>query len=303
MNSLSFLQKRSSLLHLVAPYSWLDDRYWIEHHFLQKLGYRLNLKDPKTFNEKLNWMKLYDRNPLYTTLADKYRVKEYIEKEIGPGNTTRLYAVYKNAEEIEWDQLPAEYVIKTNHGAGMILYNDGSGELDLDKAKRKLNRWMGQNLYQKSREWQYKNIEPRIIIEEKIFPATDFGVTDYKFYCFNGEPEILCVVINRYSNRTQLFLDMNWTPLSVGYEDRPPATISIPKPENFAEMVEITRTLTKGLRFCRLDLYNEGKILFGEFTFMPLRGFQKFIPVEYDLHLGGLLDTSWKYQDKNAELL
>ncbi len=300
MNTLKFLQKRSNLLHRVAPYSWLDDRYWIEYTFLRKFGYRLNLKDPKTFNEKLNWMKLYDRNPLYTTLADKYRVKEYIEKEIGPGYTTRLYAVYKNAEEIEWDQLPAEYVIKTNHGAGMILYNDGNRKLDRDDAIRKLNRWMTKNFYQQGREWQYKNIEPRIIIEERIVPETDYGVRDYKFYCFNGETEMFYVNIDRYNNQTQLFLDMDWKPLEMRSEHLPRATKPIPKPENFSEMVEIARILTKGLRFCRLDLYNEGKILFGEFTLTPLRGFKKYIPAEYDLHLGSFLDTSWKYQARKA---
>lgn len=293
--SLSFMKRRYELVHKIVPFTWLDDRYYLEYIFYKKMKYHLNLRDPKTFNEKINWMKLYDRNPLYQQLADKFLVRNYVKNRIGPQYLVPLVACYDRPDQIEWDALPSKFVIKPNHGAGWIVINDGSGLFDHENAIIQINTWLGTNFYKIYREWQYKNIERKILIEDLLATNSPFGLLDYKFFCFNGSPQYVQLNIDRFTDFSLLFLDVEWNLLQVSLEHYPRSNKVIPKPENLPELIDVARALAQGLKFCRVDLYSlDNKIFFGEMTITPNAGMKNFYPPEFDLKLGSLIDLNSK---------
>ncbi len=291
LNSLRFLQKRYDWIHKKFPYTWLDDKYFLEFYFYKTLGYRLNLKKPQTFNEKLQWMKLYDRSPLYTQLSDKFLVRDYVIEKIGPEYLNPLLGVYQTTDQIEWTKLPARYVVKPNHGAGWVIIRDGRDKsINNSDMVIKLNEWLQTNFYERFREWQYKDIKPRILIEDYIEGENEFGLLDYKFFCFRGIPILVQVNIDRFSDFSLLFMDMDWKETPMSLQHYPKSHKIIPKPPMFEDMCHIASKLADNFRFCRVDLYNIGKrVVFGELTFTPNAGFEKITPVYYDLYLGELL--------------
>ncbi|MDU2374833.1 ATP-grasp fold amidoligase family protein [Anaerococcus vaginalis] len=270
-------------------YNNMDDKKFIEKMFKATMDYPLNLENPKSFNEKLQWLKLYDRNPLYTKLVDKYKVREYISEKIGEDYLIPLLGVWDDPEEIDFDSLPNKFVLKCNHnsGLGMCICTDKS-KIDIKKVKNELKSGLAQNYYLNGREWPYKNISRKIICEKYMTDETGKNLRDYKFYCFDGKPKIVGIYQDRNSDKetTGDFFDMNfeWVNLRFGM---PNALNKPQKPQKFQEMIKIAEILSEGMPEVRVDLYiSNNKIYFGELTFFDGGGFDKIEPLEWDYKLG-----------------
>lgn len=270
-------------------YNNMDDKKFIEKMFKATMDYPLNLENPKSFNEKLQWLKLYDRNPLYTKLVDKYKVREYISEKIGEDYLIPLLGVWDDPEDIDFDSLPNKFVLKCNHnsGLGMCICTDKS-KIDIKKVKNELKSGLAQNYYLNGREWPYKNVSRKIICEKYMTDETEKNLRDYKFYCFDGKPKIVGIYQDRNSDKetTGDFFDMNfeWVDLKFGM---PNALNKPQKPQKFQEMIKIAEILSEGMPEVRVDLYiSNNKIYFGELTFFDGGGFDKIEPLEWDYKLG-----------------
>lgn len=267
-----------------------------------KLAYRaciertLDLKNPQTFNGKLQWLKLYNRKPEYTRLVDKYKVREYIAQIIGEEFLIPLLGVWDDPEDIDFEALPNRFVMKCNHnsGLGMCICKD-KRNLDISKVKEELRKGLKQNYYLSGREWPYKDV-PRKIIAEKYIEDASGDLKDYKFYCFNGEMKFVMINSDRNTSkptRADYFdRDFNWLDFTWGYSH---AEVPPQKPEQFEKMVAIAEKLAKGLPHIRVDLYDcNGKIYFGELTFFDGSGFDKIEPEEWEYKIGDMLELPQK---------
>ena len=246
-----------------------------------------DLKNPKTYNEKLQWLKLHDKNPEYTKLVDKYEVREFVKERIGEEHLIPLIGLWNSEEEIDFDKLPEQFVIKCTHtsGVGIHICKDKS-KLDVDAVKKDLKRGLKQNYYWQGREWPYKNIKPRVLAEKFMVDESGTELKDYKFFCFDGKPEFLFIATGRpYDTRFDFYdVEFNHLPFTNGH---PNADYELKKPEKFEEMIEIASKLSKGLKQSRIDLYNiNGKIYFGEITFFHWDGYVPFEPEEWDYKFG-----------------
>lgn len=252
------------------------------------------MQSPKTFNEKLQWLKLHDRNPLYTIMVDKYKVRDYIKNRIGTEYLIPLLGVWDNVEDIDFDKLPNQFVLKCNHnsGLGMCICKDKS-KLDTKKVKLGLKKGLRQNYYLTGREWPYRNVKPRIIAEKYLTDTQGSkDLTDYKFFCFNGMVDCVMLCLERSCGDTKFyFFDRNWKLLRYNKKGKnTPKDFLVDKPKNIEKMFDIAATLSFGLPFVRVDLYNSnGKILFGEFTFFPDSGFDANLLKETDIYFGQLI--------------
>jgi hypothetical protein len=273
---------------------FLTDKHYAEKRYKSTFGQDLNLKNPVTFNEKIQWLKLYDRNERYIPLADKYEVRKYVEENAGPDILNELYGVFSDVEDIHLDDLPDSFVLKATHGSGWNILCRDKNTLDWDKEKKKLDAWLKLSYYKIGREWVYKKIEPRIICEKYLEPKTDDQLYDYKFFCFNGLVKYIQVDINRYSNHTRCYYDIHWNkqPFSTNY---PIYKKEIDIPKNLDKMISVSEKLSSGIPFVRIDLYSiDAHIVFGEMTFYPGNGFGKFNPPEFDYNLGKNIDILLK---------
>ena len=267
--------------------------YW------KAFGKRPNLKNPKTFNEKLQWLKLHDHNPLYHTMVDKYEVKNYVSNLIGKDYVIPTLGVWENFEDIDFDSLPAQFVLKTTNGGGntgVVICKD-KDNFDKLSASAKLKKSMDFNIYESLAEWSYMGVKPRIIAEQYMEDEKNGNLVDYKLWCFNGVPKVLFYASDRINDKNLPpkfdYYDMNLNRLevrSVGHENSSKPIIYF---DTFDEMKEIARTLSKNIPFVRVDLYNiNGKVYFGELTFYHDAGLVGFEPQEWDLIFGNLLDIS-----------
>lgn len=289
-------QPRELLITLLHHFGRrIPDKLYLKWLFRLKTGKRLNLSSPKSFSEKLQWLKLYDRKPIYTTMVDKYAVKEFVANIIGEKYIIPTLGVWNKPENIEWEKLPSQFVLKTTHSGGstgVVICND-KGILDKEAAVNKLSASMGKNVYNTSREWPYKNVKPRIIAEEFIQPDdSKEGLSDYKWYCFGGQPMYCQVIQNRYSHETIDFFDVDWNHQEfVGLNPTAGnAAITPARPLQLEKQIDIAKRLSQGLHFSRIDLYEaNGHVYFGEITFYPMSGFGKFRPMEYNEILGQML--------------
>ena len=260
-------------------------------------GRKLNLDNPKGFNEKLQWLKLYDRREKYTMMVDKYLAREYVEKKVGGEHLVPLLGAWENPDDIDFDALPEKFVLKCNHnsGEGMRLCKDKS-KLDRAEAVSALKTALSKDYSEKLREWPYKNVKRRVIAEEFIIdhdPKNTLGtLIDYKFYCFDGKPKFLYVGTDEITGGKKgearlSFLDLDWNPVPFGRTDHRPIAREIEKPDCLEEMKEIAEKLAEGMPFVRIDLYYvNGKILFSEFTVFPGAGFGIFSPYEWEEKMG-----------------
>lgn len=277
----------------------IPDALFLKMRYRAIMKKPLNLKNPQTMNEKLQWLKLYDRQPKYTNMVDKYMVREYIKDILGEEYLIPLLGVWDSPDEIDFDALPDQFVLKCNHnsGGGMCICKDKS-KLDIPKVKEGLRRGLAQDYYLRVREWPYKNVKRRIIAEKYMTDAPgsqDF--TDYKFYCFNGYVDCVMCCYERSSGDTKFyFFDRNWE--LKRYNKRgieAPEGFTMPKPENMDKMFEIAEKLSAdvGAPFLRVDLYNScGQIYFGELTFYPQSGFEtKCLPYREE-YFGDLIDLT-----------
>lgn len=296
MRSITYFFKKSRTIGKSLLYRFggrLSDFLYLKLLYYFQTGKRLNLKHPKTFNEKLQWLKLYDRKPEYTTMVDKYAVKECVANIIGQEYIIPTLGVWNRPEDIAWDELPRQFVLKTTNGGGskgVIICKDKL-TFDREEAIANLKKAMKRNLYQRFREWPYKNVPKRIIAEkfmEDHDNQTD-DLIDYKFFCFNGEPKYCQVIKDRRKKETIDFFDMEWKHQEfVGLNSNAAFADVLPmKPICFDEMKSIAKVLSRNLSFSRIDLYEiNGIVYFSEITFYPRSGFGRFFPQRYDEILG-----------------
>lgn len=276
-------------------YDNMDDEAYLKHKYKACMGKELNLDSPKTLNEKLQWLKLYNRKPEYTMMVDKYAVRKYIADTIGEEYLIPLLGVWDNPDDIDFDALPNQFVLKCNHnsGLGMCICKDKS-KLDIEKVKNELRKGLKQDYYLTGREWPYKNVKHRIIAEKYMTDAPNIDeFTDYKFYCFNGYVDCVLTCIERSTGNPKFyFFDKGWNLLRYNKRGKAaPADFALPKPKNIEEMFRIASELSKGIPFLRVDLYNSsGKIYFGELTFFPDSGWDPNRLPEIDLYFGDLVD-------------
>lgn len=257
--------------------------------YLRKMRRWLNLKDPKTFNEKLQWLKVYDHNPLYPTIVDKHEVKAYIEEKIGKEYVIPTLKVYDTPDEIDWDELPQRFVLKCTHDSGGVVVCHDKNSFDKELAMKRLWRHHKRNYYNHSREWPYKMIRPRVIAEQYMEDRKGDGeLKDYKFFCFDGEPKMLFVASDRQKKEETKFdfFDMDFNHLDIT-NGHPNAVNPIEKPATFDKMKEIAAKLSEGFPHVRVDLYDiEGKIYFGELTLYHYSGMVPFHPHVWDERMG-----------------
>lgn len=288
-----FTQPKKTLeaLLMSAPWLW-PDRVYIDMLFKIKMGKKMNWRTPKTFSEKLQWLKLYDRRPEYTTMVDKYAVKDYVAGIIGNEYIIPTIGVWDKPEEIEWDKLPDQFVLKCTHDSGGLVICRDKNTLDRQSAIEKLGKALKNNYYYQNREWPYKNVPRRIIAEKYVEPEPDKkDLPDYKFFCFNGEPKYCQVISGRNERMCIDFFDKDWNHQPF-HEPRnfPFAEIGPCRPNQIELMWDLARRLAQGKPFSRIDFYQVlDKVLFGEITFFPTSGMGGFEPEEWDLYFGELL--------------
>lgn len=267
----------------------LSDKAYIKLMFRIRVGHRLNLKNPQSFNEKLQWLKLYDRKDIYTDMVDKYKVREIIKERIGEEYLIPLLGVYDHFNDINFDKLPNQFVIKCNHDSGSVVICKDKKTFDYDVAKEKIEKALKRDYYLNGREWPYKNVERKIVVEEYIHGLDDADVRDYKFFMFNGKLAYILVCSDRFKSLKFTFFDknikfMNCRQSNAEYDK------SIKLPKNYKKMIELAEKLSEGTIQVRVDFYNiEGKIYFGELTFFDSSGYAKFTPEEWDYKLGKML--------------
>lgn len=270
---------------------YLTDEQFLRYRFRIVMGKRLDLKNPTSYNEKLQWFKLYDRNPLYTKLVDKVAVKDYVASIIGNEYIIPTLKVYKSPEEVRIEDLPERFVLKTNHDGdslGVFVCKDKKN-FDFNKAISILSKNLQHNYYYTGREWPYKNVNPVIFAEE--YKEDEFGeLRDYKFFCFNGVVKALFVATDRSVGHVKFdYFDRDFNHLDFT-QSHPMSNVTLKKPDNFEKMIELAERLSKGLPHVRIDLYNcNGKIYFGEMTFYHYGGMIKFHPEEWDYKFGSWL--------------
>lgn len=271
----------------------IPDKPFLKIKFRYCTGRRLNLSYPKTFNEKLQWLKLFDRRPEYTTYVDKYAVREHIAETIGEDYLIPVLGVYNNVDDIDWAALPSQFVLKCTHGSGCNIICDDKTRLDIEASKTKLRKWMKTNYFWHGREWPYKNVKPRILCEEFLFDNTDGELKDYRFFCFNGEPRFVAVdfsITDKSKTRRNLY-DLSWRLMDEEISYPKELSDTVQKPKRLNEMVDLSRTLAEDFPHVRIDFYYvNDKIYFGEITFYHQAGYGRFRPQEFDELLGSWID-------------
>lgn len=270
-----------------------SDKRFLKMKFRLEMGYKLDLDNPKTFNEKLQWLKLYNRKPEYTTMVDKYAVKDYVANIIGKEHIIPTLGVWDSVDEIDWDVLPNQFVLKTTHGGGgggIVICKD-KATFDKKEAKKTLQKSLDSDIYWNYREWPYKDV-PKRIIAEQFMSNNGKDLEDYKIHCFNGEPKFILVCSNRYGNGAMIddFYTPEWELMDVRRPGHPKSEKASKVPEQLNQMLELSRILSKNIPFLRTDFYIiDNKIFFGELTFFPASGMSKFEPQEWDNRFGNWL--------------
>lgn len=279
------------------------DWLYLKIKFYLAMDKKLNLKNPQTFNEKLQWLKLYDRNPKYTKMVDKYEVRKYIAETIGEEYLIPLIGIWDSPDEIDFNSLPNQFVLKCTHnsGLGMCICKDKS-KLDIKKVKRDLKKGLSQNYFLSGREWPYKNVKPRIIAEKfmrnSFETISEDGLIDYKFYCFNGRPEYAYVSQNLDNHKKARisYVTLDWKQAPFKRNDYKSFEELPQRPKNFNKMLELAKVLSNKIPFLRVDFYEiDEKVYFGELTFFPGSGFTELFPEEGDFNLGDLIDLKEKF--------
>lgn len=270
----------------------VNERTFLKILYKYRTGKKLDLNKPKTFNEKLQWLKLHDRKPEYSMMVDKYEVRKYIKNKIGEDYLIPLLGIWDKFDDINFGHLPNQFVLKCTHDSGGLIICRDKSRLDIESAKKKINASLKKNFYYHGLEWPYKNVKPRIIAEqymEEKDNVNNNGLTDYKFYCFNGEPNYLYVSegLENHSTAKISFFNLDFTRAPFEREDYKPFDSSPKKPINYEKMLELSKLLSKGHSFIRVDFYEiQNKIYFSELTFSPCSGFMPFKPEKFDLILG-----------------
>ena len=269
-------------------YNKIADDEYLKKKFYAKMGYKLDLSNPKTFNEKMQWLKLYDRNLDYVKMVDKYEVKEYVASVIGKKYIIPTIAYWDNIDDIDWNSLPNKFVLKVTHDSGGIIICKDKNCFDVNKAVHILKKSIKRDYYMLHREWPYKDVPKRVIAEKYMSEKNSDNLTDYKFMCFNGICKCIFTCTDRYSKDglKVTFYDTKWNilPFERHYKSRKEPE---KKPDRLDEMIRLAEILSKDIPFVRVDFYLiNNEIFFGEMTFYPGSGFEEFTPFKWDEILG-----------------
>lgn len=278
---------------------WMPDGLYLRLIYRIIMGRKLHLNNPITFTEKIQWLKIHNRKPEFTIMVDKYAVKEYVSGILGAEHVIPTLGVWNRPEDIDFGALPDQFVLKPTQGAGgneVIVCKD-KNNFDKGAAIQKLNNGLRQDSYRTLREWPYKDVPRRIIAEKYMedYGVETDGLTDYKFYCFNGDPKFCQVITNRTSQETIDFYDMNWEHQEfIGLNKRAiHSHVQLHRPKHYEEMQMMAKKLSEGLPFSRIDLYEiNDRTYFGEITFFPGSGFGTFTPDNYNFLLGEMIHLS-----------
>lgn len=288
------MQKLLKMLHLQGLSSrgllkWMPDELYLKLIFETRMGKKLNLNDPQTYNEKLQWLKIHDRKPEYTTMVDKYEAKKYAAEKIGQEYIIPTLGVWDKFDDIDFDSLPEQFVLKCTHDSGGLAICRDKSKFNKDAARAKIERSLKRNYYWSSREWPYKNVKPRIIAEQYMEDAETAELRDYKFLCFGGVVKALFIASERQKEGEEVkfdFFDKDFKHLDLR-QGHPNAANCPEKPENFEDMKLLAEKLSTGIPQLRVDFYEvNGKVYFGELTFSHFSGMISFEPEEWDKTLG-----------------
>lgn len=298
-NFISDPAKRILYLSQLGFYRHMDDRKYLEKLYRATFGKELNLENPQTFNEKLQWLKLYDRKPIYTTMVDKYAAKEYVADKIGEEYIIPTLGVWDKFDDIDFDALPDEFVLKCTHDSGGLAICKDKKTFNIEAARKKINRCLKRNYYYLFREWPYKDVPPRIIAEEYIEEEGKVVPEDYKVYCFNGKPKYIVVFHNRFDNSKALsesVYDVDWKKQNISLDNHfAISDISQPRPKRLDDLLKFAEILSEGIAQARIDFYIIGNVIkFGEITLYTASGLQPMIPESMDMVLGDFIDLPQK---------
>lgn len=267
----------------------VPDKVYLKVIYRSKFGKKLNLKNPQTYNEKLQWLKLYDHSNIYTTLVDKHLVKKYVSDVIGEQYIIPTLGVYNSFDEIDFDKLPNKFVLKTTHDSGGVVICTDKSVLDIEETNSILTSHLKKSFFHQGREWPYKNIVPKLIAEKYMVDESGYELKDYKFFCFNGVAKAMFIASDRgMSNEETKFdfydMEFNHLPFTNGH---PNSAKNVKKPKSFDKMKELAEILSKNIPHVRVDFYDiNGKIYFGEMTFFHWGGFVPFEPESWDYTFG-----------------
>lgn len=274
-------------------FNWLPDKPYLKLRFRASMGKKLNLKNPQTFNEKLQWLKLNDRKPEYTMMVDKYESKKYVANIIGEEYIIPTLGVWDKFDDIDFDKLPDKFVLKCTHDSGGLVICKDKSNFDKRAAKLKIEKSLNHDYFKWGREWPYKNVRPRIIAEQYMEDSALHELRDYKFFCFGGEPKLTLVCTDRFSKRglKEDFYDLTWERMAMKRPNHDNADIKTPRPKYYNLMRDLSKKLSDNIPFLRCDFYEiDNKVYFGELTFFPATGMEGFYPDEWDKTLGGWID-------------
>lgn len=267
---------------------WMPDRWYLAMRYREKLHCWPNLRAPQLYTEKIQWLKLYDRKPQYTKMVDKYEAKAYIADIVGEEYIIPTYGVWDSFDEIDFESLPNRFVLKCTHNSGGVVVCLDRETFDIGKARQIIESCLAKNYYWHSREWQYKNVKPRIIAEEYLYDTDhpDDSIMDYKFLCFDGEPRLLYYAEENTDDPYSDIYDMDFQKLDLQFPE-PNSPVIASKPEHFEKMKELARKLSKGFPHLRVDFYDvNGKLYVGELTFYHCAGIFEIRPEKWDRILG-----------------
>lgn len=277
----------------------IPTKLFLKLRYYETFHRRLNLRDPRTFNEKLQWLKLYDRNTIYTTMVDKYNAKKYVADIIGEEYIIPTLGVWEKFTDIDFDSLPNQFVLKCTHDSGGLIICKDKATLDISSARNKIERSLKKNYFWHGREWAYKNVNPHIIAEQYMENDSGNGLIDFKFYCFNGVPKFLYVSkgLDNHATASISFVNLDWSFSPYERSDYKSINELPQKPSCFEEMIEISKKLSAGIPFLRVDLYQiNNHVYFSELTFSPGSGFMPFKNPKHDIEIGNMLQLN---ADKN----
>lgn len=273
--------------------NWMPDEMFIKLLYRFHEGKKINLDNPTLLNEKLQWLKLYDHNPKYTMMVDKYKVKEYVRELIGEEYIIPTLGVWDNAKKIEFGKLPNQFVLKTNHDSHSLVICKNKEDFDYKSAIKKLNKSLKRNGFWYGREWPYKNVEPLVLAEQFIQNRDGSSLVDYKFYCYGGKPiYFMCSYGEAEHNAKNHKFDMNLKSIDHLFKKKPAIDEKdVTIPDNIDQMISIVEKLCKGYQHIRIDLYNvDGHIYFGEMTFYSSAGLINIYSQDYSNYLASLID-------------
>ena len=283
---------REVRLKIINKLAFIPTKPFLKMVYYIKTGKKLNLDNPVTFCDKLNWLKINDIHPEYTDLVDKIKVREHVNNIMGRDMFFPLYGAWEHYSDIDFDSLPDGFVLKCNHDSASVTIVKDKSKINHKELEKFYEGRLIINPYNMGREYPYKNVRPKIIAEKLMIPEGESDINDYKFFCFDGKPELMFIATDRSDDCRFDFYDMDFNHLDIE-NIHPNSDNPIPKPKKFEEMKEIASKLTQNMKFCRLDLYEiNGEIYFGEYTFFHAGGFWPMHPDEWELKLGDLLDLN-----------